>query len=184
MTSALVIRQAVAADIPVLQALIPASARALSRGYYTSEQTEAAIRHVFGVDSQLIADGTYYVAVEGQQIVGCGGWSFRRTLYGGDQRPMGQRSLLDPSTDAARIRAFFVAGSRARQGIGASILEACADAARATGYSRLELMATLPGVPFYERLGFVPVERVQDVLPDGMSLEFVKMIRSATVSNP
>ena len=108
------IRLASSADIPTLQALIPASARALSRAYYSEAQIEAAIRYVFGVDSQLIADHSYYVAVDEEAVVGCGGWSWRRTLYGGDQRPMGKGALLDPAREAARIRAFFVAGTHGR----------------------------------------------------------------------
>ena len=112
-----------------------------------------------------------------EEIVGCGGWSWRRTLYGGDQRPMGAGAVLDPAVDAARIRAFFVASDRARQGIGGWILQACEAAAAAKGFSRLELMSTLPGVPFYRRLGFHEVERVVDTLPDGTAIEFVRMTR-------
>jgi GNAT superfamily N-acetyltransferase len=175
------IRLATPPDIPTLKELIPSSARLLSDGYYTPEQTTAAIRYVFGVDSQLISDGTYYVAVEDGQIVGCGGWSRRRTLYGGDQRPMGEGTVLDPAVDAARIRAFFVAGSHARQGIGARILTICAEAALARGFSRLELMSTLPGIPFYTKLGFQEVRRVIDTLPDGTSVEFAQMTRTARV---
>ena len=157
--------------------MIPASARVLSRGYYSDQQIEAAIRYVFGVDSQLIDDGTYYVVLEDDEIVGCGGWSWRRTLYGGDQRPMGAGAVLDPEVDAARIRAFFVAGSHARQGVGGRILKACEEAAAARGFSRLELMSTLPGIPFYRRFGFHEVERVIDTLPDATTIEFVRMTR-------
>lgn len=171
------IRLATAADVPTLQDLIPASARGLSRGYYSDAQIEAAIRYVFGVDSQLIADHTYYVAVNDQTIVGCGGWSWRRTLYGGDQRPMGGGALLDPARDAARIRAFFVAGSHARQGIGGKILATCEEAASKRGFSRVELMSTLPGVPFYRTCGFDEIEHIVDTLPDGTKIEFVHMAR-------
>ncbi len=172
------IRTATPGDIPALERLIPTSARALSRGYYSEQQIQAAVRYVFGVDSQLIADGTYYVAVDEDDIVGCGGWSWRRTLYGGDQRPMGAGAVLDPAVDAARIRAFFVASDHARQGIGGQILIACERAARAKGFSRLELMSTLPGVPFYRCFCFHEVERVVDTLPDGTRIEFVRMARS------
>jgi GNAT superfamily N-acetyltransferase len=175
------IRLATPADIPALNELIPGSARALNHGFYTPAQTEAAIRYVFGVDSQLISDATYYVAVDGEQIVGCGGWSWRRTLYGGDQRPMGAGAVLDPAVDAARIRAFFVAGTHARRGIGARILATCAEAAQARGFSRLELMSTLPGVPFYTKLGFQEVDRVVDTLPDGTAVEFARMTRPASL---
>ena len=171
------IRLATSADIPRLQDLIPTSARSLSQGYYSDAQIEAAIRYVFGVDSQLIEDRTYYVAIDDETIVGCGGWSWRRTLYGGDQRPMGGGAPLDPGRDAARIRAFFVAGSHARQGIGARILAACEESALQKGFSRVELMSTLPGVPFYRTCGFDEIEHVVDTLPDGTNIEFVRMAR-------
>jgi GNAT superfamily N-acetyltransferase len=171
------IRPAVPAEVPALTELIERSARALSVGYYSPAQIAAAVRYVFGVDSVLVADGTYFVALEGDTIAGCGGWSRRRTLYGGDQRPVGPAELLDPSVDAARIRAFFVAPEHARRGVGRRLLQACEDAARAAGYHRLELMATLPGVPLYAACGFREVERVTDVLPDGTPIEFVRMER-------
>jgi GNAT superfamily N-acetyltransferase len=171
------IRLATSADIPALQDLIPASVRALSRADYSEAQIEAAIRYVFGVDSQLIADETYYVAVDTEIIVGCGGWSWRRTLYGGDQRRMGGGALLDPAHDAARVRAFFVAGDHARQGIGARILATCEEAAVKRGFSRVELMSTLPGVPFYRACGFDEIEHIVDTLPDATNIEFVRMAR-------
>jgi len=171
------IRLATSADIPTLQDLIPASVRALSRVDYSEAQIEAAIRYVFGVDSQLIADATYYVAVDNEAIVGCGGWSWRRTLYGGDQRRMGGGALLDPAHEAARVRAFFVAGDHARQGIGARILATCEEAALKKGFSRVELMSTLPGVPFYRTCGFDEIERIIDTLPDGTNIQFVRMAR-------
>jgi putative acetyltransferase len=173
------IRQATTDDIPILNRLIPESVRSLRHGFYTLAQAEAAIRHVFGVDSQLVIDGTYFVATEGEEIVACGGWSWRRTLYGGDQRPIGFRDVLDPAADAARIRAFFVAGTHARRGIGALLLAACTEAASAHGFTRLELMSTLPGVPFYRKLGFLEVEPVIDTLPDGTEVGFVRMTRAA-----
>lgn len=176
-----VIRLATPDDIPILSRLIPESVRALRHGFYTETEAEAAIRHVFGVDSQLVSDGTYFVAVEDAQLVACGGWSWRRTLYGGDQRPMGAGNILDPAADAARIRAFFVAGTHARRGIGGMLLQACTDAASAKGFTRLELMSTLPGVPFYARLGFAAVEPVIDTLPDGTRVGFVRMTRAVHV---
>ena len=166
-------------DIPALNGLITRSARALSVGYYTPAQAESAIRHVFGVDTALVDDGTYLVAEVDGALVGCGGWSSRRTLYGGDQRKVGESDRLDPATDAARIRAFFVAPEWARRGIGRRILDACAAAAHAAGFATLELMATLPGVPMYAACGFVEVEQVVDRLPDGTELPFVRMRRQA-----
>lgn len=173
----LVLRLAKPADIPVLHDLIARSARGLSHGYYSAAETEAALRHVFGVDSTLISDGTYFVAEQDGIPLGCGGWSDRRTLYGGDQRPMGNAERLDPALEPARIRAFFVAPEAARRGIGRRLLAACEEAARQAGFRSLELMATLPGVPFYRALGFVPVENVTDTLPDGVALRFVRMHR-------
>ena len=165
-----------------IAALIPVSARALSKGFYTERETESAIRFVFGPDRRLIEDGTYFVVEDGQRLAGCGGWSRRRTLYGGDQRPVGGGAddALDPAVDAARIRAFFVAGTHARRGIGARILDACTEAAFAAGFTRFELMSTLPGVPFYEKLGFQRVKDVHDTLPDGTVLDFVLMARPIT----
>src|SRR5262249_40217669 len=119
------IREATTADIPALQELTPLSARALSVGYYTSAQTESMITNAIGVDTQLIRDGTYFVVEDGEQLVGCGGWSKRATLYGGDQAKAEDDPLLDPATDAARIRAFFVHPSFARRGIGRALMERC-----------------------------------------------------------
>ena len=164
-------------DVPMLNALIARSARELSIGYYSPHQIEAAIRHVFGVDSRLVDDQTYYAVSEGEVLVACGGWSRRRTLYGGDQRPVGGIEWLSPETDAAKIRAFFVAPEHARHGIGRLLLATCVDAAREGGFSRLELMATLPGVPLYAAMGFQRVQTVTDVLPDGTSIDFVQMER-------
>jgi GNAT superfamily N-acetyltransferase len=171
------IRPATDEDVPALNALIERSARKLSRGYYTPPQIDAAVRYVFGVDSRLVADGSYLVVQEGDEIVACGGWSRRRTLYGGDQRPVGPDALLDPAIDAARIRAFFVAPEHARRGIGRLLLETCASAAAAAGYRRLELMATLPGVPLYATCGFRATGPRIDILPDGTALDFVHMER-------
>jgi GNAT superfamily N-acetyltransferase len=171
------LRLATDADIPALNALIERSARDLSRGFYSPQQIDAAVRYVFGVDSNLVADGTYFVITSGEDIAGCGGWSRRKTLYGGDQRPMGSDDRLDPAVDAARIRAFFVAPEYARRGVGRRLVDVCVERASAAGFSRLELMATLPGVPLYAACGFTRVRDVTDVLPDGTKIEFVLMQR-------
>lgn len=187
------VRLATAADLPAIAALIPLSARELSRGFYTEAQTEAAIRHIFGPDTRLIADGTYFVA-EGEDLfatngaarsasvvgtaMGCGGWSKRRTLYGGDQMKSADDPLLDPRTDAARIRAFFVHPGYARRGVGRAILEACLDAARAAGFRRVELASTLPGVPFYRAFGFEEREELEASMPVGSGLPVVRMERA------
>ncbi len=165
-------------DVPNLQALIARSARGLSVGFYTPAQIEAAATHVFGVDTQLVADGTYYVIDSPGGLAAAGGWSARRTLFGGDQMKQTEDPLLDPKTDAARIRAFFVDPQWARRGLASALYRACADAARASGYQRFELMATAPGVPFYEHLGFVALEHVELVLPPGVPVPFTRMGRS------
>jgi GNAT superfamily N-acetyltransferase len=169
------IRLATESDRPALSALIPVSARALSKGYYSDAQTESAITNVFGTDSQLIADGTYFAAEDQGRLVGCGGWSRRRTLYGGDQMKAREDPLLDPSTEPARIRAFFVHPDFARRGVGSQILAACTDAARKAGFRRITLASTLPGVPFYRRFGFEEKERIEIPLPDGVRLPVIRM---------
>lgn len=150
------LRRARAAETDILSRLITRSAVALSAGYYDPAQTAAAIAHVFGVDSDLVADGTYFVVEADGVPVGCGGWSRRRTLFGGDNFDGRDSALLDPAQDAAKIRAFFVDPNHARRGIAGSLLRASEVAAAAAGFTRLELMATLPGIPFYRAHGFVP----------------------------
>ena len=172
------IRRATPEDVPALRALIPLSARELSRGFYTEEETESAILHVFGPDSRLIADGTYFVAEEDDgTLAGCGGWSRRRTLFGGDQMKSGEEPLLDPAREAAKVRAFFVHPDFARRGIGTRLLEECVGAARAAGFRRVELAATLPGVPLYAARGFREVERLDVPMPDGRRLPIIRMER-------
>ena len=170
-----VVRAATRADTPVLSGLIAKSARGLSAGYYESEEVEAALRGAFGVDSQLVEDGTYFVAAAGGVIVGCGGWSWRRTLFGGDAFSARDSTQLDPATDAARIRAFFVLPSHARRGIGRAILHRCETDAASMGYFRFALMATLPGVEFYAALGYVADEPLLYDLGDGRMIRFVPM---------
>jgi GNAT superfamily N-acetyltransferase len=169
------IRQATAGDVPALGALIDASVRGLQAADYSAAQIDGALRAVYGVDTQLIADGTYFVVETDSLIVGCGGWSQRRTLYGGDHYQAREDSLLDPHRDAARIRAFFVHPGWARRGIGAAILEACERAAIAAGFTRLEMGATLTGVPFYLAKGYRAVEDMAVPLPDGEALAIVRM---------
>jgi len=168
-------RLAVFDDIPQLNEMIAQSVRGLSAGYYTPQQIESAIKYVFGVDTQLVADGTYYVALIDDTIVGCGGWSKRNTLYGGDQHKEVEDPLLDPAVDAARIRAFFVHPGYARRGIGTHIINVCEAAARENGFTSFELGATLPGVPLYTAMGYAAIERIDAPLPDGELLGIVKM---------
>jgi GNAT superfamily N-acetyltransferase len=162
-------------DISPLNALIAESARVLSTGFYTPAQAESAIKYIFGVDTQLVIDGTYYVAEIDGQTVGCGGWSKRNTLYGGDQHKEIEDPLLDPATDAARIRAFFVHPQQARKGIGKYLINVCETAAKAAGFTAIEMGATLPGVPLYTVMGYQPVERIDTELPDGEVLGIVRM---------
>lgn len=166
-------------DIPVLHALIERSVRELQADDYTPEQVDGALGTYLGVDTQLIADGTY-LAVEAPDgtLAACGGWSRRKTLFGADRRPDRDGSLLDPKTDAAKIRAFFVHPAWARQGIGSRILQLCEAAARAEGFTRFEMGATLTGVPFYRRWGYVELERIELPLPNGQSLPIVRMAKS------
>jgi GNAT superfamily N-acetyltransferase len=172
------LRVATMDDVPALNELIAESARALSVGFYTSPQIEALLTHVFGVDTQLVADGTYYVdesATVGP--VAAGGWSARRTLYGGDQSKHGQDSRLDPAVDSARIRAFFVHPRWARRGLGHRLYGDCERAAQAAGFQSFELMATLPGEPLYAALGFDVIERVIARLPGDVDVPLVRMQR-------
>ncbi len=178
------VRLAEAHDIPGLRELIAASVRGLQLRDYSSAQLESALRTVYGVDTQLISDGTYFAAEEvepllesshGALLVGCGGWSKRKTLYGGDQVAGRQDSLLDPAMDAAKIRAFFVHPAWARRGIGGMILEACETAAIAAEFRRLEMGATLTGIPFYRAKGYVELEGVEVPLENGLTLPIVRM---------
>ena len=171
------LRLATRDDIPALRELIPASVRSLSAGYNTPAQIESALTYVFGVDTQLIDDGTYVVAEAEGQIVGAGGWSKRKTLYGGDQWKSEADPLLDPTHEAARIRAFYVHPDWARRGIGRRIIQACEDAARQAGFSRMELGSTLPGEPLYAAMGYKATERSAIPLPDGESLPLVMMYK-------
>jgi predicted N-acetyltransferase YhbS len=176
------IRPATAADIPALDRLIPASIRALGAGFYTERQIEAAVIHVFGVDTQLIEDGTYFAAEADGEIVGCGGWSRRRTLYGSDRaKAAGPDPLLDPTTDAARIRAFFVAPEWARRGIGSAIIRRCEAEAAAAGFRALELVATLPGERLYARHGYAAEERLEVEVPGVEPLPGVRMSKRLDV---
>ena len=170
-----VLRKATPSDTAVLTGVIAKSARGLSAGYYEPEEVEAALRGAFGVDSQLVDDGTYFVATSGDEIVGCGGWSRRRTLFGGDAFSVRDSTALDPATEAARIRAFFVLPTHARRGIGKAILRRCESEAAAMGFSRFALMATLPGVEFYKALGYVAEEPLLYDLGQGRTIRFVPM---------
>jgi GNAT superfamily N-acetyltransferase len=209
------IRLATTEDVPVLQELIAASVRVLQAGDYTAAQIDGALSTVFGVDSQLVADGTYLVAEAGAdevsalargprdsaveaatrqagsgpfkalgtqpelpvlpRIAGCGGWSKRKTLYGGDRWTGREDSLLDPAMDAAKIRAFFVHPAWARRGVGTLILDACEAAARTAGFSRFEMGATLTGAKLFGVRGYVAVRGIEVPLDNGEVLPVIHM---------
>jgi GNAT superfamily N-acetyltransferase len=210
------LRKATHADIPAIEALIARSARGLSREDYRPEQIESALHGAFGVDTQLLIDGTYFLALDGIDLsagdaqpgampsgppsaadgggataagilvscgaaaaggtlVGCGGWSYRATLFGSDARPDRDCSELDPATHPAKIRAFFVDPCAARRGIASLLLARCESEARARGFARTELMATLPGVKFYSRRGYVGREQIRYATGGGEFIEFVPM---------
>lgn len=171
------VRVATLFDVPQLQTLISASVRDLSIGFYSEPQIEAALTAVFGVDTQLIADGTYYVIDGSAGPVAAGGWSGRLTLYGGDQFKDAADPRLEPTRDAARIRALFVHPHHTRRGLARSLYAECATSARAAGFHRFELMATLPGEPLYSALGFAVVERIAIALGGDVQLPLVRMAR-------
>lgn len=177
------LRLAGEADIPVIRTLIEASVRGLQRGDYSEEQIEAALGTALGVDTQLIADGTYYVAESklpsGENlIVACGGWSKRKTLFGSDHGPHREDGFLEPGKDAAKIRAFFVHPEWTRLGIATKILETCEEVARAAGFHRLEMGATLTGIPLYLARGYTFIERIEVPLPNGLTLPVVRLGKS------
>jgi len=176
-TERLTMRKARPADIPVMTALIHESVRGLGRGFYSDQQIESGIRYVFGVDTTLVEDGTYFCVEAASEIVGCGGWSRRQTHYGGDHAKHEPDLPIDPATDPARIRAFFVHPAWARRGIGRMLLDACVSAARAAGFSRLMLVSTKPGEPLYRAYGFETLEPMEVSLPDGVVLPCTRMVR-------
>lgn len=171
------LRGATMADVPALQALIATSVRGLSADFYSAAQIETAIIEVFGVDTQLLIDRTYYVIDGASGPVAAGGWSVRRTLYGGDQLKGVEDPKLNPETDPARIRAFFVHPAHARRGLARRLYNECARAARAAGFRGFELAATLPGEPLYAALGFAAVERIALPLAGGVELRLIRMAR-------
>jgi GNAT superfamily N-acetyltransferase len=189
------LRQATEEDIPALHALIEASVRGLQTGDYTQAQIDGALGTVLGLDTQLIRDGTYFVAeevVDGeahssgvkaltfQTLAGCGGWSKRKTLFGADRGPGREPELLDPGTDAAKVRAIFVHPRFARRGLGTLILARVEAEARAAGFRRYEMGSTLTGVPLYRLKGYVEVERIAVPLKNGEALPVVKMVKMVT----
>nr|WP_213807059.1 GNAT family N-acetyltransferase [Granulicella sp. dw_53] len=173
------LRVAKTEDVAEIAALIDASVRMLQAGDYNAAQIEGALATVFTTDSQLIADGTYFVAVaEDGTLAGCGGWSFRKTLYGGDkQMERIEPERLDPEVDAAKIRAIFVHPRFARMGLGSLILEAAERAAVEAGFRRLEMGSTLTGVALYTLKGYREVSRANVPVGGGETIEIVRMVK-------
>lgn len=173
--AALTLRTAVPEDIPALQALIARSVRGLQADDYTAGQIEGALGTIYGTDSRMISDGTFFVVHAGTELAGCGGWSRRRTAFGSDSSPVKDDTPLDPAVDPAKIRGFFVDPRWARRGIATAILSACETAAAAAGFSRFELVSTLTGVRLYARHGYAEVEQVTFRLPNGEPYTAVRM---------
>ena len=169
------LRVAEPGEASAIDRLMKESAAVLFRRFYDEEQSESAVRHVAQVDPMLLADGTYFVLEADGELVGCGGWSRRDKLYTGSGDADGDVRTLDPRTEPARVRAMFVRADWTRRGLGRRILEACEDAARREGFTRLALVATLPGVPLYAAYGFEPVEEHDVTMPDGVSIPCVSM---------
>jgi GNAT superfamily N-acetyltransferase len=177
-------RLATEEDVPALESLVPLSVRTLQASHYSPAQMEAALGPVFGVDRQLIHDRTYYVVQAAEQLVGCGGWSKRRSLFGGDMARAEPDAELDPKLEPARIRAFFVHPDWARQGIGRSILAACEQEIRKRHFRRIDLVATLSGEPLYGAFGYAQVQRYEIDLPGGLKLPVVRMTKDLVESSP
>jgi len=162
-------------DMVMLEAVMDAAISELQRGFLSPEEIESS-RAIMGIDTQLIKDGTYYVVLDGETVAGCGGWSRRATLYGGDHTPGRDPELLDPAVDAARVRAMYTNPAYARRGVGWLILSLCQRAAGDEGFTRLELMGTMAGEPLYTKYGFVPVARLTDDR-GGVAVPLVKMVK-------
>jgi GNAT superfamily N-acetyltransferase len=175
------LRVATLEDVPAITALIADSVRILSRGYYSAAQSESALKYVFGVDSHLIADESYYIIEDEQGLIAAGGWSHRTHLYGGDQAHGADDAELDPAKDPARIRAFFVAPRAARRGMARRLYDRCVVDAKLRGFTQLELVSTMPGVPLYRALGFEMGKEYSLSLADGVELPVVLMYRRIDV---
>lgn len=171
-------------DLPELERLIAASVRGLASSDYTEAQIEAALGTAWGVDSELIRDGTYFVVEANGKIVGCGGWGKRKTLFGGDGQSGRESTLLDPARDAARVRAFFVDPVWARRGIGRILLQRCEDEARAAGFGRAKLLATLPGHRLYRACGYAGDEARTYPLPGGSAIACIPMRKTLIADLP
>jgi GNAT superfamily N-acetyltransferase len=170
------LRVATPADAPAIDALMKASTAAIFPAYYDATQTASSVRHIARVDPDLLVDGTYFAIEADGEPVACGGWSRRGRAYMGSADAPGDDRYLDPATEAAHIRAMFVRADWTRRGLGRRIIEASEAAARRMGFRRMDLVATLPGIPLYEAAGYVPTAEIEDiVLADGVRLPCLAM---------
>lgn len=172
------LRTAREADAPALERLIELTVRQSLSRCYSQAQLAVALGSVFGLDRQLIRDGTYFLAEEQSDIIACGGWSRRLAVYGGDRERSGAEGELNPATDAARVRAFFVHPDWERHGIGRALLEASEAAIRAAGFARVELVATLSGEGLYGRFGYAVAERYEAPMPGGLTIAVIRMTKT------
>jgi len=173
--SGLTHRLAQEADLPALPALMARAIEELQRGFLSPEQI-AASHQIMGLDSQLVKDGTYFVIEREGKLAGCGGWSWRATLFGGDDSIVAREPApLDPAKDAAKIRAMYVDPAQARRGIGKLIMQLCEDAARAAGFGKVELMATLAGLPLYKACGYAEIEAIEATSREGVTVPIIRM---------
>jgi GNAT superfamily N-acetyltransferase len=167
-------RLATSADIPALRVLMNASIAALLKPFLSPAQVDASFA-IMGLDSQLIADGTYFLVECDGALAGSGGWSRRATHFGGDHSPGRDARLLDPETEAARIRAMYTHPDFARRGIGRMVLSLCETAAAGAGFSRAELVATAAGRPLYQSCGYADIEAFEHVATSGARVPLVRM---------
>jgi len=171
------IRLATSEDLVALSALMMLSIDQLQSAFLSPEQVEAS-HEIMGLDTQLILDGTYYLVMAGDRIAGCGGWSRRATLFGGDQTPGRNAALLDPAVDAARIRAMYTHPDFARRGVGSLIIRTCEAAAAGEGFGRTEMAATLSGEPLYLAMGYTVLEPFDGQTSRGVTVPLKRMGRS------
>lgn len=171
------LRAATSEDHQAIEQLIAESARALGRADYTPEEIEAALHGPWGLDTQLVSDGTYFLVFVSEELAACGGWSFRNTLFGSDAEDSRDDTRLDPSVDAARIRAFFVRPKFARRGLGSLILEHCEKEAALAGFRRTTLGATLPGQRLYATRGYEADQPIDYDLGRGLTMKLIPMTK-------
>ncbi len=169
------IRNAQICDIAALENIIKSSVHGLQANEYSQSQRDAAIGTVFGIDRNLINDQTYFILEIDNEIAGCGGWSFRKAMFGADTLTSQEPQKLDPNIDAARIRAFFISPNFARMGLGKLILEHCEAAAKNAGFKKAEFGSTLTGIPFYRKYGYKDIKHIETPLPNGENLGILLM---------